>query len=215
MFRWFRRILPREDTFFVLFDRHARTVQQGAEALRAMLEGGDAVARHYPAVLAREDEADEITRQVVAAVRRTFITPFDRGDIQALIGRMDDSVDQMKKTAKAIALFEMRDFPDDLRQIADCALRCAGLLVEVTPLLANISAESGRINALCEEIRRLEGEADDVHDSGVTALYRRCALESSAMPFIAQSQVFDQMERVVDRFDDVANAIEGIVVEHV
>ncbi|MBX6374295.1 MAG: DUF47 domain-containing protein [Acetobacteraceae bacterium] len=215
MVAWFRRILPREERFFELFDRHAEFVAAGAAELRAMLDGGDAVAKHYAAVLAREDDADAVTREVVQAVRRTFVTPFDRGDIQGLISRMDDAIDEMKKTAKTISLFGMREFDEDMRQMGDAAVRCAAILRETVPLLAAIGRNAGRINALCEQIRQIEGEADDVHDAGVTALYRRCQAKGDALSYIAASAVFDRLERVVDRFDDIANEIEGIVVEHV
>jgi uncharacterized protein Yka (UPF0111/DUF47 family) len=214
MFRWFRRLMPREENFFALFARHADTIVRGAEELRGMLEGGEAVRRHYPAVLAAEDDADAITREVVQAVRRTFVTPFDRGDIQALIGRMDDTIDQMKKAAKAIVLFEMTDADPERQQMGDAILRCAGLLRQAVPLMSRISPNAARINELCEQIRRVEGEADDVHDAGVTELFRRC-LPDDTMRFIAAREVFDQLERIVDRFDDAANEIEGIVVEHV
>jgi uncharacterized protein Yka (UPF0111/DUF47 family) len=215
MVAWFRRMLPREERFFDLFDRHAGFIAAGAQELRAMLEGGEAVQRHYPAVLAREDDADAVTREVVQAVRRTFVTPFDRGDIQGLISHMDDAIDEMKKTAKAIALFEMREFGEDMRQMGDAIVRCAAILRETVPLLAAIGRNAGQINSLCEQIRQIEGEADDLHDTGVTALYRRCRTEGSAMAYLAASEVFDRLEKVVDRFDDIANEIEGIVVEHV
>src|SRR5829696_4643209 len=127
MFTWFRRLLPREERFFDMYARHADTVLRGAEELRRMLDGGEAVRRHYPAVLAAENDADTITREVVQAVRRTFVTPFDRGDIQALIGRMDDTIDQMKKTAKAIVQFEMTEFGPELQSMGDAVLRCANL----------------------------------------------------------------------------------------
>ena len=214
MFSWFRRLLPREERFFDMYARHADTVLRGAEELRRMLDGGEAVRRHYPAVLAAEDDADVITREVVQAVRRTFVTPFDRGDIQALIGRMDDTVDQMKKTAKAIVQFEMTEFGPDLQSMGDAVLRCAGLLKEAVPLLSRIGPNAGRINELCELIRAAEGEADDVHDAAVAELFRRCR-PGDALGFIAGREVFDQLEKVVDRFDDAANEIEGIVVEHV
>ena len=214
MFGWFRRLLPREERFFDLYARHADTVLRGAEELRRMLDGGEAVRRHYPAVLAAEDDADVITREVVQAVRRTFVTPFDRGDIQALIGRMDDTIDQMKKAAKAITLFEMSEFDPELRRMGDSILRCAGLLKEAVPLLSRIGPNAGRINELCELIRSAEGEADDVHDAAVAELFRRCR-PGDALGFIAGREVFDQLEKVVDRFDDAANEIEGIVVEHV
>ncbi len=214
MFGWFHRLLPREERFFAMYTRHADTVLRGAEELRRMLDGGEAVRRHYQGVLAAEDDADAITREVVQAVRRTFVTPFDRGDIQALIGRMDDTVDQMKKTAKAIVQFEMEEFGPELQRMGDAVLRCAGLLKEAVPLLSRIGPNAGRINELCELIRAAEGEADDVHDAAVAELFRRCRRDD-ALGFIAAREVFDQLEKVVDRFDDAANEIEGIVVEHV
>jgi predicted phosphate transport protein (TIGR00153 family) len=214
MFSWFRRLLPREERFFDMYARHADVVLRGAHELRSMLDGGDAARRHYQAVLAAEDEADAITREVVQAVRRTFVTPFDRGDIQNLIGRMDDTIDQMKKAAKAIEQFGMAEFDPDLQRMGDAVLRCAGLLKEAVPLLSSISPNAGRINELCEQIRQTEGEADDVHDAGVAELFRRCRPDD-ALGFIAAREVFDQLEKVVDRFDDAANEIEGIVIEHV
>lgn len=127
---------------------------------------------------------------------------------------MDDAVDQMKKAAKAIVLFEMTEFDDELRRMGDAIERCAGLLRETVPLLSAIGQNAGRINEYCEQIRRIEGEADDIHDAGVTELFRRAPPEG-ALRFIAAREVFDQLEKIVDRFDDAANEIEGIVVEHV
>ena len=110
MLQWFHKLLPREEKFFELFARHSEVVVAGAEALRAMLDGGDAVTRHYKTVMDREHDADNITREVLIAVRRTFITPFDRGDIKDLITSMDNAIDQMQKTAKTIMLFDQRAF---------------------------------------------------------------------------------------------------------
>lgn len=214
MFRWFRRLMPREEKFFDMFARHGDAVVRGAEELRAMLAGGEAVRRHYAAVLAAEDDADAITREVVQAVRRTFVTPFDRSDIQGLISRMDDTVDQMKKVAKAIVLFEMESFSPDFVAMGDSILRCAMLLRETVPLMAQIGTNADRINELCEQIRRIEGEADNLHDSAVTAMFRTCP-PGEALRFISAREVFDLLEKVVDRFDDAANEIESIVVEHI
>jgi predicted phosphate transport protein (TIGR00153 family) len=214
MFRWFRRLLPREERFFDMYARHAETVLRGARELSLVLEGGAAAAGHCQAVLAAEDDADAITREVVQAVRRTFVTPFDRGDILSLIGRMDDTIDQMKKATKAIVLFQMAALDPDFRRMGDAIVRCATLLCEVVPLLVRISPNAARINELCEQIRQVEREADDIHDSGVTGLYHRCR-QDEALRFIAVREVFDQLEKVVDRFDDVAKEIEGIVIEHV
>src|SRR5712691_9510118 len=105
MMRWFHALMPKEEKFFDLFARHSQAVVAGAEALRAMLEGGEAIARNYRLVMDREQDADNVTREVLITVRRTFITPFDRGNIRDLITAMDNSIDQMQKTAKSILLF--------------------------------------------------------------------------------------------------------------
>src|SRR6202171_867618 len=108
MLRWFRAFLPKEERFFDLFDRHAKTVVQGATALQDMLRGGDETPVFCQRVNQFENEADGITREVLTAVRRTFITPFDRVDIKNLITSMADAIDQMQQTAKAVILFEVR-----------------------------------------------------------------------------------------------------------
>ena len=97
MLGWFNALMPKEGRFFALFAQHATIVVAGAEALRSVLKGGDDVERYCRIVSERENEADEITHQVLIAVRRTFITPFDRSDIQDLISLLDDSIDQMNK----------------------------------------------------------------------------------------------------------------------
>src|SRR6187200_2299053 len=110
MLGWFRALMPKDERFFELFARHSRTLVQGATALEKVLRGGDAIQDHAQEIVIREQEADEITREVLLAVRRTFITPFDRSDIQDLIQSMDDSIDQMHQTGKTVTLFELRSF---------------------------------------------------------------------------------------------------------
>jgi predicted phosphate transport protein (TIGR00153 family) len=215
MLRWFQKLMPKEERFFELFGRHSQTIVAGAEELRAMLRGGEAVEQHYRAVLAYEEDADAITREVMLAVRRTFITPFDRGDIQALIGAMDDAIDQMKKTAKAIVLFKLREFEPDMRLMGDAIVECAGLLHEAVPCLRAITTHATRVGSICEKIKEIEGRADDIHDSGLMRLFDACSSAGNAMQFIAGNEVYDHLEKVVDRFDDVANEIQSIVVEHV
>ena len=122
MLGWFQAIMPKEEGFFDLFEQHAELVVAGAEALRSLLKGGDQVEHYRDQILARENEADEVTRQVLTAVRRTFITPFDRTDIQDLISSLDDAIDQMNKTAKIITLFEVRSFEPQMQQMGEISL---------------------------------------------------------------------------------------------
>src|SRR5512136_953593 len=141
MMRWFHALMPKEERFFELFARHSQAVLAGAQALRAMLEGGAAVQRNYQIVMDREHDADNVTREVLIAVRRTFITPFDRGNIRDLITSMDNSIDQMQKTAKAVRLFDVTEFTPQMKNMADVILECAKLVQVGVPLLRSISAE--------------------------------------------------------------------------
>ncbi|MES2254002.1 MAG: DUF47 family protein, partial [Pseudomonadota bacterium] len=165
-------------------------------------------------IITHENEADTIAREVLLTVRRSFITPFDRGDIKDLIGLLDDSIDQMQKTAKAIILFEVSSFEPHMREMADIILRCAVLTVEAVSLLGDMRQKSGRINAIAEEITKLEEQADELNDAGIKALFLKHR-EGNAMAFIIGNEIYDHLEKVVDRFEDVANRISGIVIEQV
>ena len=215
MLRWFHALMPKEERFFDLFAQHSRAVVAGAEALRAMLEGGDAIARNYQIVMDREHDADDVTREVLIAVRRSFITPFDRGNIRDLITSMDNSIDQMQKTAKSIKLFDVSIFTPQMKQMADAIVKCAQLVQEGVPLLKSISAEANHISTLTAEISALEGRADEMHDTGLHELYRTNVAGGNALAFYVGNEVYDHLEKVVDRFDDVANVMHGIVIEHV
>ena len=214
MLRFFQALMPREEKFFTQFNAHARTLVDGAVALRDLLEGGAGVAEACRRIVAHENEADAIARDVLLGVRRTFITPFDRGDIKELINQLDDAIDQMQKTAKAITLFEVTSFELHMRQMADIILRCAELTVEAVELLGTMRENSARINAIAEEITRLEEQADELNDAGIKALYL-AHRSGDAMGFIVGSEIYRHLEKVVDRFEDVANRISGIVIEQV
>jgi predicted phosphate transport protein (TIGR00153 family) len=213
MLRWFQALMPKEARFFALFARHAEAIVAGAVALRAMLEGGEAVSRQFTNVMDREHDADNVTREIFVAVRRTFITPFDRGDIKDLTASMDNSIDMMQKTAKAVMLFNIRTFTPQMKAMGDAIVECAGLVQEAVPLLNAISTHAARISAIAEKISLIEGQADEMHDSGLKELYAQS--KSDPMAYITGNEVYDHLEKVVDRFDDVANELQGIVLEHV
>jgi hypothetical protein len=212
----FRALMPKEGSYFELFHRHALCVVAGAEALDRMLEGGDAVARHCRDVLAQEEAADAVTAEVVLAVRRTFVTPFDRGDIQSLVGRMDDTIDGMKKVAKAVRTFGMAEFDPGMRSLGGSILACAGIVRDLTPLLADLGRNAARIHEMCAALRRAETEADEVHEAGVAALHAAARADpAGVLAYLEGREVFDLLEKAVDAFDDVANEVDAIVVEHV
>jgi predicted phosphate transport protein (TIGR00153 family) len=214
MLGWFQALLPREERFFELFEQHSRTVERGAEAMRAMLNGGNTISENFQLVMDREHEADDITRETLMAVRRTFITPFDRGAIKDLITSMDNSIDQMQKTAKGIILFDVQDFTPQMKSMGDAIVECSRLVREAMPLLRSISGQANRLTEISREISQFEGRADEMHDTGLRELFLRHG-RTDPMAFFIGNEVYDHLEKVVDRFDDVANAIHGIVIEHV
>jgi predicted phosphate transport protein (TIGR00153 family) len=211
--KWFQALMPREERFFDFFDAHARILAEGARALDALLQGGDKVPEWCAAVASREQEADEITRAVLLAVRRTFITPFDRSDIRDLITSMDDAIDQMHKTAKAITLFEVRDFQPHMRELGGVIVKVSDLTLQAIPLLRLMRNNASKLNALTEEVTQLEELSDQLYDQGMAALYRGPGRQDP-MQFIVGSEIYDHLEKVVDRFEDVANQISGVLIEH-
>src|SRR5690242_21107965 len=204
MFRWFRALLPREERFFDLFARHSEVVGKGARALQEMLRGGDETPVFCQRVSQLENDADGITREVLTAVRRTFITPFDRGDIKNLITAMDDAIDQMQQTAKAVVLFEVRTFEPPMREIGTLLVECANLVGRALPLMQAIGNNVAMLTAITEEIGKLEGRIDDLHDIGLKELFLKHR-SGSAMYFVVGAEIYDHLEKVADRFDDVAN----------
>ena len=164
-------------------------------------------------IMAHENEADAIAREVLVSVRRSFITPFDRGDIKDLIGQLDDSIDQMQKTAKAITLFEVTTFEPEMREMGDLIVQAAALTREAMALMSHLRNNSARLNEIAEEITQLEEMADQAYDRGLKQLYLK-SRGADPMAYIVGSEIYDHLEKVVDRFEDVANRISGILIEN-
>lgn len=214
MLRLFRSFLPREERFFDLFAQHSKAVSEGAKALAGMLEGGEETPVYCQRVNQFENDADNVTREVLMAVRRSFITPFDRIDIKNLIGAMDDSIDQMQQTAKAVMLFEVRQFEPSMREIGALLVQCADLIGRAVPLMDKIGDNVGLLTALTEEVGKLEGRVDDLHDIGLKELFLKHR-DANTMDFVVGAEIYKHLEKIADRFDDVANEISSIVIEQV
>jgi predicted phosphate transport protein (TIGR00153 family) len=213
MLGWFQALMPKEERFFDLFARHSAIVLAGAEALEGLLQGGDKIEHYCRVIFEREAEADEITRETLTAVRRTFITPFDRTDIQDLVSSMDDAIDQMNKTAKIITLYEVKTFDPQMQQMAAMAPVAARLMQQAMPLLANIGKNGAELHRITEQIIAIEEKSDQLHDAGRKALFV-ANRNGNAMNFIIGGEIYDHLEKVVDRFEDVANEISALVTDH-
>jgi uncharacterized protein Yka (UPF0111/DUF47 family) len=197
-----------------MFSKHSETVVKAAAALDHLLSGVD-VEKNCDLIVALEDRADDITRDVLLAVRRSFITPFDRGDIKDLIQSMDDAIDMMHKTVKTIRLFEQTEFDPLMREMGHEIVRAANLVAEAIPLLEKVGTNAQRLSVIAEEVTRVEGRSDELYDQGLKDLFRRHGAAGNAMAYMIGSEIYGELEKVVDRFEDVANEISGIVIENV
>lgn len=211
--RWFHALMPKQGRFFEQFEDHADNLVAGANALARLLKGGPDMAADIREISDREHEADDIIRDVLLDVRRIFITPFDRSAITGLIGVMDDAIDQMNQTAKAIQLFEVTQFDSQMQDMSALIVECARITAEAMPLLRSLSLNGARLHDLTERLVKLEGHADILHEAGLKALYQR-ARQGNPMDFVVGNAIYGHLEKVTDRFEDVANEISGLVIDH-
>jgi len=212
MLGWFQSLMPTQGRFFEQFEAHAATLVKGADALSQLFSDGGRIDAQLAEIVRLEHEADDLTRDVLQDVRKVFVTPFDRSAIIDLIGVMDDAVDQMNQTASAIALYDYREFEPEMREMAAIIVRCAGLIATAIPLLRQINKNGDRLNGITEEIVRIEGEGDAAHAKGLKAIYGK--FQDEPMRFVVGREILDHLERVIDRCEDVANEIQGLVIDH-
>lgn len=213
MFAWFQRLLPKTGGFFELFEAHAVALVAAADATGRLVQGGPAMAENAREVFEREHDADQIIREVLKTVRETFLTPFDRSAITALIGSMDDAIDEMQAAASAIQLYEVQNFDQEMKDMAAIIVDCARLVAEAMPLLREVGANGGRLHELTERLVRMEGHADEIHSAGLKKAFQ-AHRNGDAIQFVVQREIFKHLERIVDAFEDVANVIDGIVIDH-
>lgn len=215
MLGWFQKLMPKEEKFFDYFDKHAAVLSEAAGAMKDLLEGdASAIAFQSARIIKLENDADDVTRDVLLAVRRTFITPFDRSDIRDLISSMDDAIDQMRQTVKAIDLFDVKTFEPEMIEMGELIVEAAKFTVEAVTRLRKMSQNATRLHAIAERLTKIEERSDELHDQGLRRLYRTQA-EGNAMVYIAGSEIYAHLEKVVDRFEDVADRVNAIVVEHI
>lgn len=211
MFNLFQRLLPRTGDFFAMFEAHAATLVGAAEAMKKLIDGGTAHREYIGEIERREHEADDLTRLVLTEVRKTFLTPFDRGAIASLITAMDDAIDEMHSAAVGVDLYELQVFPPEMREIVEMIGEAAALTAEAMPLMRNISRNGARLHEITGKLVQLEGEADDVHAAGLKKALQKFG-PSDPMQFIVARETYKHLERITDAFEDVANEIDGIVI---
>lgn len=211
--RLFRALMPREERFVDHFAAHTNRMVAAADALAALMAAPpEERAARSAEIGAIESEADAITRETIIALHRAFITPFDRSDIHALINSLDDAVDLMEEVAENAALYRVEHFDERMRELAAEIQRAARILAEVMPMLTHIGRNAQRITGLCDEVGKIESQADRMLR---TALSELIAERPDLIVFLGRKEVYEQLEAVTDRCADVADVIEGIVLDNV
>ncbi|MBA3666319.1 MAG: DUF47 family protein [Sphingomonas sp.] len=213
MFAWFQRLLPRTGGFFELFEAHAVAVVAAADAMGRLAQGGPAMSENAREIYEREHDADQIIREVLKTVRETFLTPFDRSAITSLIGAMDNAIDEMQAAASAIELYELKAFGQQMKDMVAIIVDAARLTAEAMPLLRDVGKNGVRLHELTERLVRMEGHADEIHSAGLKQAFQTHR-NGNAIDFIVQREIFKHLERIVDAFEDVANEVDGIVIDH-
>lgn len=206
----FGRFLPREENFFALFRAIADQIVAGSLEFKKMVEDIGNAATHCATIKDIEHKGDEITHNTVALLHKTFITPMDREDIHLLISRLDDILDFIDAAAQRISLYGIKKAPPEMSAMAQICVEAAEKIRTAVNGLQDLSSP-GEIEKCCVEINRLENEADQVLRSGVAKLFRD---EPDTRELIKQKEILELLETVTDRCEDVANVIDGMVLEY-
>ena len=204
------RLMPREGRFFDLFNEHAEQVAQGSRELAALMATGDDLERRAHNIESIEKRADKITRNTIELLHKTFITPIDRDDIHQLISKMDDILDLIEDSAQLMFLYDVKVPTPEAKKLADICVACCDKVKTAVALLASMD-NAAAILAICGDIDRLESEADHVMRSAIARLFRD---EPDVRELIKLRSVYEHLETVTDRCEDVANIIQGIVLEN-
>ncbi|MEO8807422.1 MAG: DUF47 domain-containing protein [Burkholderiaceae bacterium] len=212
----FGKLLPREGNFFELFNQHGNYIVEGARAFILLIQNyADLQLREkYAAEVDRaEKQADRITAEVNRLLHKTFITPIDREQIHGLINAMDDILDLLQDATETMSLYDVRAMTEDVLRLGDLSAKCCERVQHAVSLLPKISQPATAEAAIktCEEIDKLESDADRVMRSAMSKLFRE---ETDVRELIKLKAIYELLESISDRCEDVANLIEGVVLEN-
>jgi predicted phosphate transport protein (TIGR00153 family) len=204
------RLLPREESFFDEFEKHAQKTVEGCRAFVEMAQGKVTATEACPRIKAIESECDHITHHVVERLHKVFITPIDRNDIFRLISKMDDVMDFVEAAAQRVALYEVNSNNKEMWDLARVLQSGSERISEAVAGMRNLKHPE-LILEKCVEINRLENEADVQLRSAIAKLFRE---EKDPIQIIKWKEIFELLEAATDRCEDVANIIEGVVLEN-
>jgi hypothetical protein len=207
----FGRLLPKEGRFFDLFNAHAAQTVRAAHELKALMEHYEDREQHARLIDDAEHAADRITAETIRLLHKTFITPIDRDHIHQLVNAMDDICDLIQDTAESLSLYDVKAITPDAARLADIGVKCAERVKDVVEILGKREGKFEAILKTCEEIDRLESDADRVMRSAVSKLFRE---EKDVREVMKMHAIYQLLESITDRCLDVANLAEGISLEN-
>jgi len=213
---FFGKLLPKEGNFFELFNQHADRIVEAARAFSNLVlnyTDGHLREKYTQDVDNAERSADRVTHEVNRLIHTTFITPIDREQIHTLINLMDDVADLIQDSAETMALYDVRVMTEEITRLTDLSVKCCERLRDAVNMLGKIADPATAEAALktCEEIDRLESDADRVMRSAMSKLFRE---EPDVREVIKLKAIYELLETITDKCEDVANQIEGIVLEN-
>jgi len=213
---FFGKLLPRDGNFFAMFNQHADRMVEAARAFSQLVANYNDVhlrEKFNQDVDNAERAADRVTHEVNKALHRTFITPIDREQIHGLINTMDDVVDLIQDSAETMALYDIHHMTDEITRLTDISVKCCERVRDAIKLLEKIADHNIAEAALktCEEIDKLESDADRVMRSAMSKLFRE---EPDVREVIKLKAIYELLETITDKCEDVANLIEGVILEN-
>ena len=206
----FGRLMPSEGKFFDLFIQHGELCVNGGKVLVALMTNFDDLEHRVHAIETIEKQADKVTHTTLELLHKTFITPLDRDDIHKLITRMDDILDLMEDVGQTIWLYDIKQITPEAKRLAELCQTCCEKVLASVSMLHNMN-NAREILSICAEIDRLESDADHVMRAAMSKLFRE---EPDVRNLIKLKAIYEILETVTDRCEDVANIVEGIIVEN-
>ncbi|MDR3096536.1 MAG: DUF47 domain-containing protein [Paraburkholderia sp.] len=206
----FGRFMPTEGKFFEIFNAHAQCIVSASRELELLIDNLADAEIHKQNVQASEKAADKLTHEAIDLLHKTFITPLDRDEIHKLITTMDDCLDLMEDVATAISLYDVRSVTSEASQLAHVVTATAERVQAAVGLLSDMK-QAREILKACEDIDRLESDADRLLRAAMSKLFRE---EDNVKTLIKLKAIYEILEAITDKCEDVANIIEGIVLEN-
>ncbi|MFL5313156.1 MAG: DUF47 domain-containing protein [Myxococcales bacterium] len=204
-------LLPKDTSFFDLFDQLAGKVLDAARALEQMLERWDRLDVRVREMKDLEHECDAITHRTFDKLNLTFITPLEREDIHELASRLDDIVDHIDSTASRLFIYGVKKPTDEAKLLAQVLTRTCIEVQKAVAGLRNLK-DPALLSRISVEINRLENESDDILRLALKRLFER--QNGDVLEVIKLKEIYEKLESAVDRCEDVANVIQAVVLRH-